>query len=168
MIHPTCWKQFAIFSIFISVSGSFSTSVLAQSSEYDSLIQRLAQLEQRQAALEQENQSLKDRLASLESTGPAGSVSAPLQAAATAPAAPAEAPPQRVTFGAQIRFRPESRSNFTDTNPVNNVVLQRVRLNARLRLSENLSGLVQLQDSRLWGQEASPASNESNIDLHQA
>ena len=172
MNHPTRWKQFAIFSIFIfiPVTGLFTTSGLAQGNENDmeSLIQRLAQLEQRQAALEQENQSLRDRLASLESAGPAGSGSPPLQAAATAPAAPTEAPPQRVTFGAQIRFRPESRSNFTETNPVNNVVLQRIRLNARLRLSENLSGLVQLQDSRLWGQEGSTASNESNIDLHQA
>ncbi len=170
MNHPTCWKQFAILSIFIFilVTGLFPVSGLAQSSEYDSLIQRLAQLEQRQASLEQENQSLRDRLANLESAGPAESGSPPVRAAATAPAAPAEAPPQRVAFGAQIRFRPESRSNFTETNPVNHVVLQRVRLNARLRLSENLSGLVQLQDSRLWGQESSTASNESNIDLHQA
>ncbi|MBI4463540.1 MAG: alginate export family protein, partial [Acidobacteria bacterium] len=86
---------------------------------------------------------------------------------AAAQAAPESSPP-RVQMGAEIRFRPESRSDFTDKNALNNVLLQRIRLNARLRLNERVTGLVQLQDSRLWGQEVSTASNESNVDLHQA
>jgi len=148
--------------------------VSAQSEELDVLKARLDQLEQRQAALEEENQQLREQIVSLASTFLRNEAKAPIQqvalqtpAQATASRSAAEAPPQRVQFGAEIRFRPETRSSFKQNNNVNNVMLQRVRLDARLRLNDNVTGLIQLQDSLLWGKETSTASNETNIELHQ-
>jgi alginate export protein len=148
----------------------------AQSANYAALEARLAQLEQRQAALEQENQQLRQQVDSLTGTLPrqqnvaviqpvALQTPAPSQAAAARPAP--ETPPQRVQFGGEIRFRPESRSSFNQKSNVNTFVLQRIRLDARMRLNENVTGLIQLQDSRFWGQEGSTASNDANLDLHQ-
>ena len=142
----------------------------------ETLVQRLARLEQRQAQLETENEQLRQRVARMEAVNVAAvpaemksmalaAVSAPQAAQATTAAA--EAAP-RVQMGAEIRLRPESRSDFSAKNALNNVVLQRIRLNARLRLNERITGLVQLQDSRFWGEEVSTASNEANVDLHQA
>ncbi|MBI4460358.1 MAG: alginate export family protein [Acidobacteria bacterium] len=135
---------------------------------------RLAQMEERLARLEAENQQLRERLAGMESIRPVAAQGPASQAGNStsarppqAPAAAAETPPPRVAWGAEIRLRPESRRDFSDNVALNNFILQRVRLNARLRLTDTLTGLVQLQDSRFWGQEASTASNESNLDLRQ-
>ncbi|MBI4443942.1 MAG: alginate export family protein [Acidobacteria bacterium] len=147
----------------------------AQDNSDEALIQRLARLEQRQAQLETENEQLRQRVARMEAVNVTevpvemksmalAAVSAPQ---AAQPTTAAEAPP-RVQMGAEIRLRPESRSDFSDKNALNNIVLQRIRLNARLRLNERITGLVQLQDSRFWGQEVSTASNEFNVDVHQA
>lgn len=147
---------------------------VAQTVDYAALEARLAHLEQRQAALEQENQLLRQQVDSLTETlqqsvavsQPAAlQTPTPPQAAAAAPAP--EALPQRVQFGGDIRFRPESRSSFNPKSNVNIYLLQRIRLNANMRLNENVTGLIQVQDSRLWGQEVSTASNEANLDLHQ-
>ena len=169
-------KRFAILSrtltLFTILTPVFAQ---AQSGDYEALSRRLALLEQRQAALEAENQFLRKQIGRLT---PANSVasgtaliqqaSLPLAPPAQAPAArAAETPPQRVEFGGEVRWRPESRSSFNATTNVNTFVLQRARLNVRYRLSDRVSGLIQVQDARLWGQEASTASNESNVDLHQ-
>ena len=171
-------RRFVFISIWISITFLSHSSALAQDVEYNSLLQRLAQSEVRQATLEAENQRFRERLERLETLIPAVRENAPVPAAPSlvspqespAPAvrSAAEAPAQHVDLGAEIRFRPESRSDFNKKSALNNVLLQRIRLNARMRLSNNITGLVQLQDSRFWGQETSTASNESNIDLHQA
>ena len=148
----------------------------AQTPDYEALTARLAQLEQRQAAVEAENQRLHEQIVSLanavlrKETSPAiqqAALQAPgtTQAATARPAA--EAPPQRVQFGAEIRFRPETRSSFKKGVGVNTILYQRIRLDARLRLNDNVTGLIQMQDSRRWGQEVSTFSNDANLDLHQ-
>ncbi|HEX9596045.1 MAG TPA: alginate export family protein, partial [Anaerolineales bacterium] len=165
-----------VFSVMVIAILLLPRPVAAQGGEMDLMQARLNQLEQRQAALEEETQQLREQVASLGKTFLRGGAPAPIQLAALQTPAPAqavasrsavEAPPQKVQFGAEIRFRPESRSNFNSQTNMNAVMLQRVRLDARLRLNENVTGLVQLQDSRLWGQESSTTSNESNLDLHQ-
>jgi hypothetical protein len=148
----------------------------AQDSDHGTLEARLAQLERRQAALEHENQQLRQQVDAMAGVLLRQQDAVSIQHAALQiqpPAQPpvaraaAETPPQRVQFGGEIRFRPETRSSFNQKSNVNTVMLQRIRLDARFQLNENVTGLVQLQDSRLWGQELSTVSNETNIDLHQ-
>jgi hypothetical protein len=174
-------NDFLFFSLTVVAYAALICPVrgLAQSADFESLRARLEQLEQRQTALELENQQLRAQIISLagavlhkEMTVPihqaalqtAGPTTAP-QASAARP--PVEAPPQRVQFGGEIRFRPETRSSFRSDVAVNTILYQRIRLDARLRLNDNVTGLIQMQDSRLWGQEASTGSNEGNMDLHQ-
>jgi len=160
--------------------GLHPDTVSAQGADYAFLKERLDHLEQRQTALEAENRQLREQIVSLSGVvigkGPAVPIqqvtlqapSATLPAAQAAPARPAaETPPQRVLFGGEIRFRPETRSSFQSGVGVNTILHQRIRLDARWRLNDNVTGLIQVQDSRLWGQEASTASNEGNLDLHQ-
>ena len=76
----------------------------------------------------------------------------------------------RIEFGGEIRIRPE----VTDDNPntftlgVDSFVGQRVRLNARARLTDDVTGFVEIQDSRFWGGEFSTTNSLANVDLHQA
>ena len=44
---------------------------------------------------------------------------------------------------------------------------QRIRFHVRAKLSDQVQTFVQFQDSRLWGQETSTASNDNLTDLHQ-
>jgi len=46
-------------------------------------------------------------------------------------------------------------------------VLQRVRIGADVKLNDRVRFFAQIQDARAWGDEASTASNEGNLDLHQ-
>ncbi len=74
-----------------------------------------------------------------------------------------------VSFDAEARLRPESRSDADFNAAVRDdrsFVDQRIRLGVRLEKGR-LSAYVQAQDSRSWGSEASTASNERNLDLHQ-
>jgi hypothetical protein len=50
---------------------------------------------------------------------------------------------------------------------VQDFIGQRIRLNMRAKLNEQVETFVQFQDSRLWGQEASTVSNDNLTDLHQ-
>ena len=167
--------RLSIFFVWILAGPWWGAAGRAQDNSYETLVQRLIRLEERQVQLETENEQLRQRVARWEAAHVAAvpaamesvalaAVSAPQPAQATTAA---EVPP-RVQMGAEIRLRPESRSDFSEKNALNSIVLQRIRLNARLRLNERVTGLVQLQDSRFWGQEVSTASNESNVDLHQA
>ncbi|MBI3933435.1 MAG: alginate export family protein [Acidobacteria bacterium] len=178
MKHLIMRKTLIIFFLPVAayVALFLPNSALAQSDDYTTLLARLTQLEQRHAALEAENQQLREQIVSLASVVLQKEAATPIQLAvlqapsttpAAAPRPAAEASPQKVQFGAEIRFRPETRSNFSQKNNVNAVLLQRIRLDARLRLNDNVTGLIQLQDSRLWGQEVSTISNETNFDLHQ-
>ncbi|MBI2819430.1 MAG: alginate export family protein, partial [Acidobacteria bacterium] len=178
MLHLTIRKPVVILILLAAALSAFllPNHVSAQDQDYESLQVRLERLEQRQAVLEEENQQLRQQLVSLASVVLRKEPVAPIQqvalqtpaAAQTAPARPAaEAPPQKVQFGAEIRFRPETRSNFKKGVGVNTLLYQRIRLDARLRLNENVTGLIQVQDSRRWGQEVSTFSNDANLDLHQ-
>ena len=172
-------RMFVVFSGWLPLVMAFLLAhpVLGQGPQEAPWSKQLAELAARMERLEAENHTLRDRLARLEGTDaasngapavrPVALASPPPQAAPAAQPA-AEATPPKVQWGAEIRFRPESRSDFNQKNALNNFLLQRIRLDARLRLSEQVAGLVQFQDSRFWGQETSTASNESNVDLHQA
>ncbi|MBI4480853.1 MAG: alginate export family protein, partial [Acidobacteria bacterium] len=173
-ISRRSWVLIRVLMGLFLVSLGEERSAPAQGTD-GTIEHRLAQLEERLARLEAENQQLRERLAGIDNLrsvaaqGPAppATNSSPVRPP-QAPAAAAETQPQRVAWGAEIRLRPESRSDFSKQNALNNFILQRVRLNARLRLTDTITGVVQLQDSRLWGQEVSTASNDSNLDLHQA
>lgn len=84
---------------------------------------------------------------------------------------PAEEEDRRteVKLDAEVRLRPESRSD-ADFNAAasddKSFVDQRVRLGISFTKGR-VSAYVQAQDSRSWGAEASTASNEKNLDLHQ-
>ncbi|MBI1955771.1 MAG: alginate export family protein, partial [Acidobacteria bacterium] len=171
-------RQGVLIRVFLALCwGLFPGARLAPAQSTDGTIEhRLTQMEEKLARLEAENQQLRERLASLETVRPVAAQSPATPQAGNGnsarppqvPAAAAETQPPRVAWGAEIRLRPESRSDFSEKNALNNFILQRIRLNARLRLTDAVTGLAQLQDSRLWGQEISPTSNESNMDLHQA
>lgn len=82
-----------------------------------------------------------------------------------------EAKSDRFQFGGQIRFRAEVRKNvgLNAQHPdVLDFVGQRIRFHVLGKLSDTVETFVEFQDSRLWGQEASRASNERLTDLHQA
>jgi len=70
---------------------------------------------------------------------------------------------------AQIRARHQmSNKDFNSDVPANNFTELRTRLNLKFSPVENITGLVQLQDSRVFGTEANTLSSIDNIDLHQA
>lgn len=105
-----------------------------------------------------------------------------LPALAAAQTVPAEPPPgpapspspsptlppaPKVTFSGQLRVRPEHRSPFAANGTNDLAVLQRTRLGVGIQLTR-VSGLIEVQDARTWGTEASTTSNDRNVDLHQA
>ena len=171
------WRQGVLIRVFLGLLlMSFWGERPASAQSLDGTIEhRLAQMEERLARLEAENQQLRERLTSLETVRPVAAQSLATPQAGNGnsarppqgPAAAAETQPSRVAWGAEIRLRPESRSDFSGKNALNNFILQRIRLNARLRLTDTITGLAQLQDSRFWGKEVSTASNESTVDLRQ-
>jgi hypothetical protein len=103
------------------------------------------------------------------------SSSTPSAGPLTAPPAPRKASaeqkaPERFELGGQIRFRGEVRQNADlqgAQHDNRDFVLQRLRFHVRAKLSNNVETFVQFQDSRTWGQEASTASNDNLVDLHQ-
>src|SRR5579884_3701624 len=75
-----------------------------------------------------------------------------------------------LSFGGEIRERYEFRDN-ADFNRNRNDTLSfigsRIRLYAASDVTPDMNVFFQMQDSRLFGSEASTASNEKNLDLHQ-
>ena len=99
---------------------------------------------------------------------PSADGSAP--AAAQASAEKLQTKSERLEIGGQIRFRAEVRQNAdlnSEKSDAQNFVGQRLRFHVRANLSENVESFAQFQDSRLWGQEVSTASNDNLTDLHQ-
>ncbi len=73
-----------------------------------------------------------------------------------------------VKLSSQIRTRGILDSkDFNNKTPTNRSTLMRVRLNANFQPTEDISGLLQLQDSRVFGTEPSTLASIDNIDLHQ-
>ena len=71
---------------------------------------------------------------------------------------------------AEIRFRPEHRDNADlndDNDDVRRQGFMRLRLGLRMAWKEDYRLVLQIQDARVAGEEASTTSNEKNLDLHQ-
>ena len=75
----------------------------------------------------------------------------------------------KVDFSGQIRPRLilDDR-DFNSGSGINSFTELRSRLGAEFNPINNLTGFIQIQDSRVFGTEPSTLSNTSNIDLHQA
>jgi alginate export protein len=91
-------------------------------------------------------------------------------------AAPAWAETQ-FDIGGQIRVRFEvfdfnrtvpPDSNFFRHRSADVDILERARLGVNATIAEGVHAYVQVQDSRVFGTEASTLSNEHNLDVHQA
>ncbi len=71
----------------------------------------------------------------------------------------------------ELRIRPEASDNKTDlrggAGDDDLFYLQRLRLGAVLKPLKNVRAVAVIQDSRMWGEEASTTSNEENLDLHE-
>ena len=74
------------------------------------------------------------------------------------------------SFSGEIRFRPEYRNNADLKGALDDDLrqgLMRLRFGVTAVFQEDFRLFVQAQDSRAAGEEASTASNEENLDLHQ-
>ncbi|MBK9386353.1 MAG: alginate export family protein [Planctomycetes bacterium] len=83
------------------------------------------------------------------------------------------APFPKVTLGGQLRWRAESRNGYDFGSgtaiPSNHFVEQRARLHADVDFSELLRAFVQIQDTRLWGEEVNTVDDSADGgDFHQA
>ncbi len=96
------------------------------------------------------------------------------------PAAPAPPPQEpvlktlvkQVTLGGQARFRAEYRDllAYTDlpaSREDDDLYLSRLRLNFTFSVGDDIDVFIQPQDQRIFGDEASVLSDETNLDLHQ-
>lgn len=76
---------------------------------------------------------------------------------------------ERIKFNAQIRPRFEvDNKDFKSTTEANTFTAFRTRLGVSLMPTANTSGYIQIQDSRIFGEETSTTTNMKNLDLHQA
>jgi hypothetical protein len=76
---------------------------------------------------------------------------------------------QDIDFTGEIRARTfGDNRDFNSSTSMFGYSQLRTRLNANFSASKRVSGIIQLQDSRIFGQEASTLSNSQNIDIHQA
>jgi hypothetical protein len=79
---------------------------------------------------------------------------------------------KRLTFGGQVRIRAEYRDPTNYTNvPASrrdvDLFMERVRLNFKVDVTDDIEVFIQPQDQRIWGEEASVLTDQKNIDLHQ-
>lgn len=76
---------------------------------------------------------------------------------------------QSVDFSGQVRPRWEfNNKDFNSNTDGYTYTFLRTRVNAKYTPSENVSGFVQLQDSRIFGTEGGTMANTANVDIHQA
>jgi hypothetical protein len=76
---------------------------------------------------------------------------------------------QNVDFSGQVRARTfGDNRDFNSNTSLFGFSQLRTRLNANFNASKRVSGIIQLQDSRYFGQENTTLSNSQNVDLHQA
>ncbi|MDP3442646.1 MAG: alginate export family protein [Ignavibacteria bacterium] len=76
---------------------------------------------------------------------------------------------ERVKFSGQIRPRFEiDNKDFKSTTEANTFTAFRTRFGVSLLPTANTSGYIQIQDSRIFGEETSTTTNMKNLDLHQA
>ena len=79
---------------------------------------------------------------------------------------------KRLTFGGQVRIRAEYRDPTSYTNtPASrrdvDLFMERVRLNFKVDVTDDIEVFIQPQDQRIWGEEASVLTDTKNMDLHQ-
>jgi len=79
---------------------------------------------------------------------------------------------KQFTLGGQIRIRaeyrdPTSYANTATAHKSDDFFLERIRLNMKFSVTDDIEVFVQPQDQRTWGQETSVLTDERNIDLHQ-
>ncbi len=75
----------------------------------------------------------------------------------------------KVKVNAQIRPRFNfDDKDFNSSSEANSYTELRTRLGVAYSPSENLTGFIQLQDSRIYGTESSTMANTMNLDIHQA
>lgn len=76
---------------------------------------------------------------------------------------------ETLKFSAQIRPRFEiDNKDFKSSTRANTFTALRTRLGLSFVPTKNFSGFVQIQDSRIYGEETSTTSNMKNLDIHQA
>lgn len=76
---------------------------------------------------------------------------------------------ENLKFSAQIRPRFEfDNKDFKLATKANTFTLLRTRLGFSFSPVKNLTGFIQVQDSRTFGEETSTSANMKNLDLHQA
>lgn len=142
----------------------------------EAIAKRLEELEKQIEGLKHENAELKRKFGEKEKPLPAlaAEVDAPPTQARETAAAQGESKPERkesrIEFGGEIRLRPEVRDTTPDLffRGVDSFIGQRVRLHAKVNLTDDLTGFVEVQDSRLWGGEFSTNNSIRGVDLHQA
>jgi hypothetical protein len=80
-----------------------------------------------------------------------------------------EAPAAEVTWDGSVRIRYEAddRSFAADTD-VEHTVFQRTRISGTAKNDKGAEIMIQLQDSRIWGDEGSTLNDTENVDIHQA
>jgi Alginate export len=170
---------FSILLVMFTLVFILPNRALAQESngidKVEAISKRLEELEKQMESLKRENAELKKKF---------DEKGAPKEALAEVKETPApdsrevataqqENEPQkkdkRIEVGGQIMLRPELRNNDLIIFANNNFfVRQRVRLNVKAKLSEDLTAFAEVQDARFWGQAFSTIGNVRNIDLHQA
>jgi len=79
---------------------------------------------------------------------------------------------QGLIIGGQLRMRTEHRTvslyNVADPrNSDEDVTVNRARINFDARVLDDVRVFMELQDSRLWGEEMSPITDQMGVDLHQ-
>ena len=76
-----------------------------------------------------------------------------------------------VTFSGQYRLRGEytNNNNFNDdVSDDSDVWVQRVRLTANAKATDDVSAKITLQDTRTWGATGQLSGDSANVDLHEA
>ncbi len=166
--------------------GLLAESAGQDPSSHESRIRQLEARLRDQDALLRRVAELEDRVQRYEETGvklPEDALSELLE---TAVARMGDRPPvvagrsQAVTFSGELRLKFEWRDPFDyrkpgtfgrpDTQSVgddNDRVEQRTRLGFDARVTEDVRVFVQLQDSRVWGDELSVVAETNQVDLHQ-
>lgn len=166
----------SIVAILISLFFLAPNRTLAQDANgggsIEAISRRLEELEKQIEGLKRENAELRKKFEQNQ---------APKEALAVqkeTPAVEAPAPAQEETkpngsrfeFGGEIRLRPQIRGRNADVffDDVDSFIGQRVRLHVKAKLTDDISGFVELQDSRVWGAEFSTNASIRGVDLHQA
>jgi hypothetical protein len=80
----------------------------------------------------------------------------------------AQSDDDKIKLSAHIRTRGEiDGRDFDNDTSAKGMTLLRVRLNAEFEATDDISGFIQLQDSRTYGAELNTLVNFQNVDLHQ-